>query len=608
MMAAGATLPVIVREHVDRWPDREVVTFRDLGNPATPDTRLTYGDLWSAAAALAERLEGCGSDARVLVVLTLRPRLMAAHLAAMLVGAVPIIHSHPSAKMARGPYARHLAHVLASLRPEAIITTREFLGAVEEAGISGQCRIVLEEDVPPTTTFVPRGFGDRDEDSLCVIQHSSGSTGLQKGVPLSHRMIQEQCASYARAIALSSDSDRICSWIPLYHDMGLFTTWLLPLLRAVPVAAIDPFEWVQSPSSFLRLITDFKGTLCWQPNFAYNLLASRTADEELASIDLSSMRGFSNCSEPVRAATHRAFAQRFAPYGLRPSALWVCYAMAENAFAVTAAGDDQTAAPVRSCDPIALSQGVAIPADSPPSVEIVSVGRPVDGCHVRIVGDARESLPDGRVGEVAISSDFMLREYYGNKEATSASIVGDWFFSGDLGFMLDGQLHITGRKKDILIVGGRNFYPQDIEAICDGCTHAVPGRSVAMGTEDEQTGTERIIVLVESRSVDPKVLSVLALDVRRRVFEELDCALGEVHVVPHMWLLKTTSGKIARRPNLDRFRTELAPPASPLKETPETSRGLALAQTLAWSLLLATALYISMALLPGLSWGIYAGF
>ena len=605
-MAAGVTLPVIVRQHVDRWPDREVVTFRDLGNPDESDTTLTYGGLWSTAAALAEQLDGCGTDSRVLIVLTLRPRLMAAHLAAMLVGAIPIIHSHPSAKMARGPYVRHLTHVLELLRPEAIITTREFLGAVEEAGLSGHCRVVLEEEVALRSSYVPRGFLDRHEDSLAVIQHSSGSTGLQKGVPLTHRMIREQCLSYARAIALSPDSDRICSWIPLYHDMGLFTTWLLPLLHAVPVAAIDPFEWVQAPASFLRLISDFRGTLCWQPNFAYNLLAARADDEDLQGVDLSSMRGFSNCSEPVRASSHRVFAQRFSPYGLRPSTLWVCYAMAENAFAVTAAGDNQAPADVRTCDPVALSQGEVVPATSQRSVEIVSVGRPIAGCQVKIVGPARETLADGRVGEIAIRSDYLLREYYRNPEATAAAIDGDWYFSGDLGFLLHGELHITGRKKDILIVGGRNFYPQDIEAICDDCANAVPGRSVAMGTEDDQTGTERIIVLVESRMADPKAVSLLALEVRRRVFEELDCALSEVHVVPHMWLLKTTSGKIARRPNLERFRSELAPAAK--AEAPAASRGLNFVESVLWTALLAIALYIGWALQPGLSWGIYAGF
>ena len=152
-----------------------------------------------------------------------------------------------------------------------------------------------------------------------------------------------------------------------------------------------------------------------------------------------------------------------------------------------------------------------------------------------------------------------------------------------------------------LIVGGRNFYPQDIEAICDTCAPATPGRSVAIGVEDERTGTERIVVLIESQAVDPSVLEQIEMTARQRIFDDLDCPVSEVHVVPHMWLLKTTSGKIARRPNLERYRQELAG-----KQPIPASTGLP--RMLAWTFIVALAIYLILALQPNASWGVYAGF
>src|SRR5262249_36554570 len=154
----------------------------------------------------------------------------------------------------------------------------------------------------------------------------SGSTGLQKGIALTHVMVRRQCECYARAIKADSENDCICSWIPLYHDMGLFTTWFLPLLQKICVAAIDPFDWVQSPASFLHLIADHKGTLCWQPNFAFNLLANKVTNEDMKGISLESMRAFISCAEPVRASSFKLFLDRFRAHGLRESALSSCYA------------------------------------------------------------------------------------------------------------------------------------------------------------------------------------------------------------------------------------------------------------------------------------------
>lgn len=614
-MSIGA----VVRAHVDRDPDREMFTFRDL--EAGKDRRFTYGALWTEAAKIAEALETGGVPSlprprpRTLIVLPLGPELLGAHLGTILAGGVPVIHSHPSSKVAAAVYIAHLTHVLELLQPDVVITNRVFQSALEQAPGGTHARILALEELPEHTRFEPRAYQSTRAGDLAVIQHSSGSTGLQKGVALTHEMVIAQCRAYSRTIAADPERDRVCSWIPLYHDMGLFTTWLLPLLERVRVAAIDPFSWVQSPAALLRLIHDFRGTLAWQPNFAYNLLATRVRDSEIEGVELGSMRGFTNCSEPVRAASHRVFLERFRAIGVRPESLWVSYAMAENSFAVTAAGDTEGAVPlvVRSVAPEPFAQGrivLATPGDR--AIEVVSVGRAIEQCEVKVVGESRAPLEDGCIGEVALRSPFVLREYFRNIEATKKAIdESGWYYSGDLGFALEGQLYITGRKKDLLIVGGRNFYPQDIEAVADKCPHAVPGRSVAIGVDDEKTGTQRIVVLAESRSTARAEQDELAASIRKRVFEELDCPLSEVHVVPHMWLLKTSSGKIARAPNLERFRAEQAasgPPASAASQTRSPGPIAITASTLFFGFLVALALYAAIALEPNLSWGIYAGF
>ena len=609
-MATGQTIVHAVREIVERSPERELVSFRRLGCRAdgAPDDRMSYGDLWRRAATFAERLRGVPRGEHVLLVMPLGNQLLAGHLGAMLAGGVPIVHAHPSPKVVETVYLHQLIHVLELSRPAAVITSAAFAPPLSRAGLPPE-RLCLEDELPKSTTFEPTAWQEVDGDAPAVLQHSSGSTGLQKGVVLSHRMVARQCESYARAIQLSGE-DRICSWLPLYHDMGLFTTWLMPLLRAVPVAAIDPFAWVNAPASFLRLIGDYRGTLAWQPNFAYNLLASRVKDAEIDGVDLGSMRGFSNCSEPVRASSHEAFYERFRGHGLARDALWVCYAMAENAFAVTTASSATVPVVVCGADPEELARGVVRRAAAGArSTPVVSCGSPIPDCKIAVVDEQRRALPDGRVGEIALTSAFQLREYHENPEATRCAMDAEgWYHTGDLGFLLEGQLYITGRKKDLIIIGGRNFYPQDVEALCDACPGAVPGRAVALGVEDERTGTERLVILVESRLPEGDAREALGLDVRRRVFEELDCPVSEVHVVPHMWLQKTTLGKIARRPNLERLRDLQARGAgAAARSTPSAARA-GLLEVVAWGALTAVAIVVIAALQANFSWGLYTGF
>lgn len=590
---SSETLVHRVLGHLEANPSAEVWRFWDL---ETGEKQvLTREEAFASASRVASGLADWTTP-RTLIVLPLGLDLLGAHLGTFLAGGIPALHAHPSAKISAEKYLEHLRHVAGIMAPDVVLTNAHYAPTVKKA---------FRGTVIDVATLDALGEGvaweRRRSEDLAIVQHSSGSTGLQKGVALTHGMVLRQCDAYARTLRLDGQ-DRIASWIPLYHDMGLFTSWLLPLTQGTPVSAMDPFAWVSQPVRFLDLVTEDAGTLAWMPNFAYNLLAGRTRDDQLDAIDLSSMRGFNNCSEPVRAASHDVFLARFASVGLRRDALWTCYAMAENAFAATSAGVPGVPPRVIEVDPEAFARGRAEEYEG--GLPLVSCGLPIESCEVEVRDEERVAMGAGRVGEIALRSPFTLKEYFRNPEATDAALDPDgWYHTGDLGFRLGGHLYVTGRKKDLLIVGGRNFYPQDIEALVDACPGAVPGRSVAIGVDDERTGTQKIIVLAETREARDEWMD-LEDGIRNAVLEGLDCPLSEVHAVPHMWLLKTTSGKIARAPNLARFREEHAraePSAAP-------RRGTGFWASVGWGLLIGLALYVLLVLRPNASWGIYAGF
>jgi fatty-acyl-CoA synthase len=404
-------------------------------------------------------------------------------------------------------------------------------------------------------------------DDTAFLQHSSGSTGLQKGVMLSHRAVLNQIASYSEAIELTPD-DVIVSWLPLYHDMGLIAAFVLPIMQAIPLVLMSPFQWVREPQLLLHAITRFRGTLCWLPNFAYNFLATRIRDTALEGVDLSSIRAVVNCSEPIYAESHRVFAKRFAPYGFRESALTACYAMAENTFAVT----QSTLGVVPRVDRVDRRQlmearvAEPLPADSDvPGIENVSCGRPIPECALRIVDEGRHDVPERHVGEIALHSDSMLSGYYLRPELSEGAIEAGWYFTGDMGYVADGELFITGRKKDLIIVGGKNVYPQDIENLLNDVAGIHPGRVVAFGVQNPALGTEDVAVLAEvddENALEGEGRGEIVRAIRTRVAQATEITAHYVYLVPPKWLIKTSSGKIARAANREKYLRETTPNGS----------------------------------------------
>jgi acyl-CoA synthetase (AMP-forming)/AMP-acid ligase II len=450
-----------------------------------------------------------------------------------------------------------------------VITYPDFLAEAEKAAsqVNSIKAFLASDNIPPASDLNPDRFPglQRNPDEIVLLQHSSGTTGLQKGVALSHQAIQNQLSSYAKALHLS-DEDVVVSWLPLYHDMGLIAGFILPILSGLRLVLLSPFDWVRAPQKLFQAISAYQGSLCWLPNFAYNFCAQKIRARDLEGINLSSLRAVINCSEPMSWKSQQMFRERFQPYGLRPEALATCYAMAENVFAVTQGGID-AAVTVDVIDAASFSRrhvarpvGQAAPLDTPGSLNILSAGRPIANTQVRVVGKLGQDLPERQVGEIILQSNCMLAGYYHRPDLTQEAFLDGWYLTGDLGYLANGELYVTGRKKDLIIVGGKNVYPADIERLASEVKGVHPGRVVAFGVYDEQQGTEEVALVAELdqfEQLSEAEREQIQLRIQQNVSQGSDVVVRRVHVVGKNWLLKTSSGKIARGNNRDKYLAEI---------------------------------------------------
>jgi acyl-CoA synthetase (AMP-forming)/AMP-acid ligase II len=519
----------------------EVLTFSDL---ALMSDRL---------AGAVRRLARPGSSGVVLIVLKHHVLQLPLFVGCMKAGFIPCFLPFPSAKQDPALYWKTHAEVVTRSAPALVVTYAALLDGLQAIARASGAPVadVLALDGDATAFPLP------DPDGIALLQHSSGTTGLKKGVALTYVQIARQAASYAVATGLGSDSI-VVSWLPYYHDMGLFTAFLIPLTIGATIVSMDAFEWVLQPCSILDLVARFHGTHCWLPNFAFAHIVSTTPDDR--SFDLSSLEALVSCAEPVRAGTLAAFLDRFAGSGLEAATLKACYAMAETCFAMsqTARGRGHDVTWYDAALIARHGRAVRRGEGDPGALPYVSNGRPIAGIEVRILpspsasqGDPSQGVP---VGEIAVRGSFVFDSYFANPRATAEAFDGDWYKTGDIGFIDDGEIYISGRLKDLLIVHGRNYHAHDIEAAVGAVDGIVPGRVVALGVASEVSGSEEAIILAETDA--PVALhGDLRRAVKRRVHGALDLTPHKVAFVPRGALVKTTSGKISRSENLARFRS-----------------------------------------------------
>jgi len=535
-------------------------TCLHLLHPKKGDQNITYRDLIAGSANYAASLKGAGVKPGDVVIQVLQhgEDLIFAFFGAIFHGAIPAILPFLTEKLSPNVYRRSLAALIEISKPVAVITYREFVPEVEKAlSVDDSVRSVIVTDQvarvgePNFDTF--EGL-ERNPSDIVLLQHSSGTTGLQKGVALSHQAVINHLESMKMALSLSPD-DVVVSWLPLYHDMGLIAGFIMPILCQIPLVLMSPFDWVRAPYKLMQAVSDFGGTLSWLPNFAYNFCAQKIRDRHLEGVDLSSWRAVTNCSEPIHWQSHQLFLDRFAPYGLKAGALATSYAMAENVFAVTQAWAGQPFT-IDEVDARAFqNQRLARPSndENENTLKLVSSGYPLDNVELRILDDAFQHLPDRHLGQIALKSDSLLTAYYHRPNVTKESFHDGWYLTGDIGYVAKGEVYVTGRRKELIIVGGKNVYPQDLERLAAEADGIHQGRLVAFGNFNQRTGTEEIVLIAESDVESEDQRRQIANHIRQLVTQGSDVALRYVQVVERKWLLKTSSGKIARGANRDKY-------------------------------------------------------
>ncbi|MCI0556288.1 MAG: AMP-binding protein, partial [Anaerolineae bacterium] len=428
---------------------------------------------------------------------------------AILHGAISSIMPFLTEKLSPERYRADLSALISVTQPAAIVTYSEFESEARSALREGDSvrEVIVAEKVEKQADLdfdSLVGFHRKPED-IVLLQHSSGTTGLQKGVALSHQAVFNQLDAYSKVLNLT-DNDVVVSWLPLYHDMGLIAGFIMPILSGIHLVLQSPFDWVRAPYKLMHGVTKYRGTLSWLPNFAYNFCAQKIRDRHLEGVDLSTWRAVINCSEPVRWESHQAFYEKFKSYGLRLDALQTSYAMAENVFAVTQSPLEGEPAVLEIDREAFMSERVAKSvsnSDSRPTMKMMSSGRPLENVKVKVLDENRNELPERVIGELALQSDCMLTGYYHRDDATQQAFHDGWYLTGDYGFIADGEVFVSGRKKDMIIVGGRNVYPQDLEALTYEVAGVHAGRSVAFCIYNEEEGTEDVVVIAEVDSSDP---------------------------------------------------------------------------------------------------------
>ena len=393
-------------------------------------------------------------------------------------------------------------------------------------------------------------------DDIAFLQYTSGSTGDPKGVILTHADLLANIRAMGQAVRASSD-DVFVSWLPLYHDMGLIGAWLGSLYFGMPLISLSPLAFLAKPLRWLQAIDQHGGTLSAAPNFAYELCLTRVSDASLETLDLSSWRWAFNGAEPVSPRTLRSFAERFARCGLRPQAIAPVYGLAEAA--VGLAFPPGGRGPRIDCiDRRRFAQSghaLQLPRDDPAAMEVVACGSPLPGYRVRVVDSRGRPLPERHEGQLQFKGPSATRGYFNNPEATARLIQDDWHDTGDRAYLAGGDIHLTGRVKDLIIRGGRNIYPYELEQAIGEIRGVRMGCVAAFAAQDPKSGSERLVVVAETREQDPNRRSALKRAIRERAIDVLGLPPDEVVLAPARAVLKTSSGKLRRGATRDLYLT-----------------------------------------------------
>ncbi len=546
--AEARTLIEVLNWHVEHHSDRLHLTV--LQDDSTVIGTLTYGDLARTARLVAAGLiqRDIEPGDRVALMLPTSVDFFSGFFGILYAGAVPVPIYPPMRMSQLEDHLRRQAGILRNAGARILITMPEGLRL---AGLlRGQVESLSKvESIPSLVTEPPELQLPlvTDAGATALIQYTSGSTGDPKGVVLSHANLLSNIRAMGQVMEANS-ADVFVSWLPLYHDMGLIGAWFGCLHFAAPLYAMSPLSFLVRPESWLWAIHRFGATLSASPNFGFELCLNKIDDADLQGLDLSRLRMIANGAEPVSVQTLRRFIERFRRYGFRPGAMAPVYGLAEDA--VGLAFPPLGRLPIIDrVDREALSRHGAADvarADDRNPLEIVACGQPLPGHEIRIVDEADHEVGERHEGRLEFRGPSATSGYFRNETKTRAVFHDGWLDSGDRAYMVGGDVYVTGRIKDIIIRAGRHIYPQEIEQAIAEIPGIRKGGVAVFGVPDRATGTERVVVLAETRETDASARATLQTRAHEIVTDIAGTPPDEIVLAPARTVPKTSSGKIRR--------------------------------------------------------------
>jgi acyl carrier protein len=571
-VATAETLIDVLRYRAAHDAERaHLVIGEDAAEGQEKNFTLTFGELHAAAqrcaAELTRREVHAGS--RVALMLPTSRAFFISYAGILLAGAIPVPIYPPFRADRIEEYAERQSAILNNAGVCLLLTFRRAESVAKLlkprvhslAAVADAEKLIEAADKAPAPSPGARplhlsGARARTGSDIALLQYTSGSTGDPKGVVLTHANLLANIRAVGEAVNMGPEDVGV-SWLPLYHDMGLIGAWLTLLYYGIPLAVMSPIAFLTRPERWLWAIHNHRATMSTAPNFAYELCVRKIADKQIEGLDLSSWRMAMNGAEPVNPGTLERFATRFAKYGFRREALLPVYGLAEASLAVTVPPLGRGPIVDRVEREAFASEGRAIPVKTGDDncIAFVSAGRPVPRHEIRVVNDAGKEVAERTEGFVWFRGPSATSGYYQNKEATAALLPfgpGDgagefaWVNSGDRAYVADGELYVTGRVKDIIIKGGRNLYPHEIEDLAARVEGIRKGCIVAFGIKDQASGTEKMVVVAESREADAAKRSAMAAKVTEEVSRGLGLPPDRVELIPLGSIPKTSSGKLRR--------------------------------------------------------------
>jgi fatty-acyl-CoA synthase len=570
-VANAETLIDVLRYRALHDPQRTHLIISEEADGQEKTFTLTFGELHAAAQRCATELtrRGVSPGSRVALMLPTSRAFFVSYAGILLAGAIPVPIYPPFRADRIEEYAARQSAILNNAGVSLLLTFRraESVAKLLKPRVDSLLAVADAEKLIEAADKAPAaspgalplhlsGVRARTGRDIALLQYTSGSTGDPKGVVLTHANLMANIRAVGEAVEMTPEDVGV-SWLPLYHDMGLIGAWLTLLYYNIPLTVMSPIAFLTRPERWLWAIHNHRGTLSTAPNFAYELCVRKIADKDIEGLDLSSWRMAMNGAEPVNPGTLERFATRFEKYGFRREALLPVYGLAEASLAVTVPplGRGPVVDHIEREEFASNGRAVVTHSENDNCISFVSAGVAVPRHEIRVVNDMGEEVPERTEGFLWFRGPSATTGYYQNKAATeallpqgAASAHGEyaWVNSGDRAYLAGGELYVTGRVKDIIIKGGRNLYPHEVEELAGRVEGVRKGCVVAFGIKDQASGTEKMVVVAEARETDASRRTAMAAKVTEQVSRGLGLPPDRVELIPLGSIPKTSSGKLRR--------------------------------------------------------------